>query len=400
MNLRLKIPLLILVILGVNFGLELVQPSLILAQSYEVNPLEIKEQDPLLPSRDRPLSDFEQNRLKTALQELEEQAQAKLQEGKDDEAFTIWYRQIRLTRALGTTAEIEALTRVGAIAWQKSRNKDINNINERLVNLESQNKLKNGQVKPELLHLFAQAYETIHSLDKSIEIYQQILSNARQQKDQQQQKLALDKLGQFYLVKFDYFSAEPVYKELLTIARENQDFLQEGVYLRKLAEINSELTKPENAVIYKQALAENQVKNQQLANLPLLKIQIGDDYKLLDKPEQATKSYEEAFNLALSLQQLSLAGDALKKLAQLYEDYQYTDFALKIYQELIKIEQQSYNLYGLMNTYDAIAKIYVQQEKYRQALPWLEKGLEIADHLKYKQDYFLTKIQGVKQKIQ
>jgi tetratricopeptide (TPR) repeat protein len=400
MNLRLKIQLLILVILGVNFGLKLVQPSLILAQSYEVNPLEITEKDELLPSRDRPLSEFEQNRLKTALQELEEQAQAKLKEGKDDEAFTIWYRQIRLTRALGTVAEIEALTRVGAIAWEKSRNQEINNINERLVNLESENKLKNGQIKPDLLPLFAQAYETIHSLDKSIEIYQQILTNARQEQNQEQIKFALDKLGQFYLVKFDYFSAEPVYKELLTIARENQDFLQEGVYLRKLAEINSELTKPENAVIYKQALAENQVKNQQLANLPLLKIQIGDDYKLLDKPEEATKNYQEAFNLALSLQQISIAGDALKKLAQLYEDYQYPDFALTIYQELIKIEQQSYNLYGLMNTYDSIAKIYVQQENYRQALPWLEKGLEIADHLKYKQDYFLTKIQGVKQKIQ
>jgi tetratricopeptide (TPR) repeat protein len=131
----------------------------------------------------------------------------------------------------------------------------------------------------------------------------------------------------------------------------------------------------------------------------MLKIAIADDYKTLDKPEEASKYYQEAFSLAWSLQQFAAAGDALKKLAKLYESYQQNDFALQTYQEVIKIEQQSYNLYGLMNTYDAIAKIYVKQENYAQALPWFQKALEISLHLKYKQDYFSAQLQQVNQKL-
>ena len=367
-------------------------------QTEEVNPLEIQERDPLLPSIDRPLTDFEIRRLTEALAVLDNQAKTELKAGNNDRAFAIWYRELRVRRVFGTAEEIKALTRVGAIAWDKNRNQDINFITQRLLIIEAEVNTETG-IEPELLPLFAQAYETLHNLDKSIEIYQQILTLAEEQNEPKAINNALDKLGKFYLAKFNYYQAEPIYKQLLTIAQEQENYLNEGVYLQKLAEISNQISKPENSVIYKEKLVETYLANQKLQSLATLKIAIAHDYKVLNQPEQASQNYQEAFALAWSLQQFAIAGDALKKLGDLYQEYNQDEHALKIYQELIKVEQQSYNFYGLMKAYDAIAQIYLKQQNYSQALASLEKGLEIAQNLKYKVEYFNTRIQKINEVI-
>ena len=119
---------------------------------------------------------------------------------------------------------------------------------------------------------------------------------------------------------------------------------------------------------------------------------MGNDYKALNNPQSASESYQSAFSLALSLEQYAIAGDALKQLGKLYQEYQQLDSALQIYQELIIIEKNSYNFYGLMNTYDFIGIIYSQKEDYTEALSSFEKALAIARELQYKEDYFLQKI--------
>lgn len=365
----------------------------------EINPLQIREKDPLLPSINRPLTDFEKKRLRTQLNQFNQEAKTELEAGNIDQAFNLWYRELRLRRVFGTVEEIESLTRVGAIAWENSRNQDINYLTERLILLETENTRENGQINPELIFLFAEAYEAVHNLDKSIEVYQQILALSRQKEDAKNIKIALDKLGTFYLAKFNYYEAEPIYKELLTIARAEENYLEEGIYLRKLAEINGATANPKNSVVYKKKLAENYLADQQLQLLADLNISIADDYKALDQPEEASKYYQEAFALAWSLQQFATAGDALKKLGRLYQDYKQNEYALQIYQELIKIEQQSYNLYGLMNTYDSIGQIYLQENNYPLALQWFQKALEIAYSLQYKIDYFNGQIEKVNQKL-
>lgn len=377
-----------------------IKPIIIFAQTEAINPLEIKEKDVLLPSRERPLRDFEIKRLREKLNELNAEAKKEFTLGNIDQAFAIWYRELRLKRVLGTVEEIKGLIELGKIAWDKTRNQDIKYITERLVIIETENTSKNGEIKEELMPLFAEAYETLHDLDKSIAVYQQILKLARQKNDQKNIILALDKLGQFYLAKFNYYQAEPIYKELLALVRQEQNYLQEGIYLRKLAEIEGEIVKPENSINYKKELAENYLVNKNLQALADLKIAIGDDYKTLNQPEEANKYYQEAFALAWSLQQYATAGNALKKLGRLYQDYEQNEYALQIYQELIKIEQQSYNLYGLMNTYDLIGQIYVKEKNYSLALQWVEKAKEIANHLKYKVDYFNAQIQQINEQQQ
>ena len=84
------------------------------------NPLEITTPDPLLPRKPdkQPLTIQEQQELETALDKLNLDAAAKLQAGDKVAAFDTWNREIRLRRYLGSLAEVEALSRVGEIAWR------------------------------------------------------------------------------------------------------------------------------------------------------------------------------------------------------------------------------------------------------------------------------------------
>ncbi|BAQ66135.1 lipopolysaccharide assembly protein LapB [Geminocystis sp. NIES-3709] len=367
--------------------------TLILAQTEEVkvNPLLVDFKDELLPTIKRDLTGLEIKRIQTKIADLDSLAQEESKAGNDDVAFALWYRSINLSRVLGIKEEIIIITKVGKVAWDKSRNEDINFLNERLVILESQNS-KDGQINQEYLPLFIDAYEALHNLDRSIAINKKNLELARSTNDSSTIKTILEKLGKFYIAKFDYFRAEPIYTELLNIARVEVDYLAEGIYLRKLAEISGAIVNPENAIKYKQELAETYVKNQDLLNLSMIKISIGDDYKTLKKPEESAKYYQEAFSIAWSLTQYSIAGDALEKLGILYQEYEQFDSALQIYQELIKVQQLSYNYYGLMNSYDYMGIIYSKKQDYSSALKSYQKALELARSLSHKEDYFLGKI--------
>jgi len=347
-----------------------------------------------LPKINRDLTKLERKRIQEKITELDTLADSELVAGNVDLAFGLWYRAINLSRALGVDSEVKMISKVGKIAWEKSRNEDITFLTDRLLIVEAKS-TNNKEINSELLPLFIDAYEGLHNLDKSITINQKNLELARLNNEPDKIKISLDKLGQFYFAKFDYYRAQPIYEELLTIARINQDYLAEGIYLRKLAEINSAIIQPENALKYKQELAQNYLKNQNLLALSILKIAIGDDYKTLKKPEEATKSYQEAFNMAWELKQYAVAGDALQKLAKLYQEYEQLDSALAIYQELIKVQQLSYNLYGLMNSYDSMGIIYRQKQDSSSAIKSFQKALEISRNLKYKEDYFLGKLNEV-----
>lgn len=367
--------------------------TLVLAQTEEVkvNPLLVDFKDELLPTIKRDLTGIERKRIQAKINDLDTLALQESQAGNDDIAFALWYRSINLSRALSIKEEITMISKVGKIAWDKSRNEDINFLNERLVKLELEH-TKDNQINPEYLPLFIEAYEALHNLDRSIAINLKNLESARLNNDTSSIQIALEKLGKFYLAKFDYYRAEPIYQELLNIARLEQDYLAEGLYLRQLAEISGEIVNPENAIKYKQELAQTYVKNQNLLNLSLINISIGDDYKALKKPDESSKSYQEAFSLAWSLQQYSIAADALEKLGILYQEYEQFDSALQIYQELIKVQQLSYNYYGLMTSYDSMGLIYNKKEDYASALKSYEKALAIARSLSHKEDYFLAKI--------
>ncbi|GAB4240494.1 MAG: tetratricopeptide repeat protein [Stanieria sp.] len=370
------------------------------------NPLTTPQSDPLLPqaSIQRPLSPLEIKRIQTEITQLNQQAQVKLEEGDKTEAFRLWYRELKLQRVIGKLAEIEALGRIGNIAWSNNLSSDLQNISERLVMLQ-QEIVETKENNLQLLNSLGQSYQQIRDIDKVIAVYQQLLTKS--QNDLNNQQNILEILGKLYLAKFDYQQAADTYEKLLNLLATNNLEQSQAVitskkqdYLEKLATIYDFSAKPNQAILVKEQLAEYYLKNQsQLEKLAKLKVSLAQDYQSLNKLKLASQHYQEAASLALSLQQFALASEALQKLGQLYQNANQSEQALATYQQLIKIEQQAYNSYGLINTYDRLGQIYWQSHNYTQALTAFDKGLELAKSLNYQVDYFNNQIKKVQQKI-
>jgi len=377
-------------------ALILIAPGVGLAQTEQISPLDLSTPEPLLPQIDRPLSPLERGRITREIEKLNPEAMNELETGNEDLAFDLLYRQLRLQKILGMTsiAEVEELGRIGKIAWERNRPADMEIISERLQEIETE---ANNQ--PQLLTALAQAYEKAGYPDKALAVYQQLQIIARLDENPTNLEVILNKIGELNLARFDNNNAALAYEELLTIATKQGNQVNEEIYLDKLAEIYTETMASENAIRVKEQLSQTYLKNQKLDKLATLKISIGDDYTALKKPDPASQNYQEAFALAWELKHFANASEALNKLGTLYRNYDQNQSAIKIYQELVKVEQTAYNLYGLMTTYDNLGQIYLEEENYPQALAAFEAGLALANSLKYQQEYFATQVELIQQKI-
>lgn len=362
------------------------------------NPLYGTAADPLLPPNPRNLSPFEQRRLREALAELDQTARQQLDAKNAEAAFAIWYRELRLQRELGPLEEINALGRVGGIAWEQTRSEDVNFINQRLFDLQKALDRKK-ELTPPILDAFAAAYSKTHNVDLALDIQQRLLANARQVGDRVSEDKILNRMGELHSAKFDYPNAAGVYEALLERARTQGDSYSEGIYLQKLAEIYSQAVQPQNAVNIREKLIASYAKSGRPDLIPNLKIAIAQDCEALNQPERASQNYQEAFQLAWSLQQFGAAAEALRRLGKLYETNNQADYALQIYGELLKVEQSSYNYYGLLRTYEQIGQIYLQRQAYSPALTAFQQALTLAQSLNYRVDYYQNQVGTIAQKI-
>jgi tetratricopeptide (TPR) repeat protein len=377
------------------------------------NPLEVKLPDPLLPDRsgNRALTPSERQRLSAALDVLHTQASARLKAGDRVGAFEIWNRELRLRRVLGPFEEVKALARVGEIAWRETDTPQVRWISQRLDTLLALARspqpsgsgnlinLGRGNVidRTTLLEWLGQAYQQVRLPKTAASIYQQLLTEAKQQQNQQKIETALTSLGQLHLTWFDYSNAAAAYKELLAIARSRQDNLNEAAYLNQLAYIYEQGKFSEEAIVYLQQLVEFYQKQNDPKPIPGIKIRIGDNYQIASRLDLAEQNYQKAYELAQPLAQLAYASEALQKLAALYRTNDRLDAALRVYNFMVAVEQQAYNYYGIMNAYDQIGQIHALRKEYAQALTAFQQGLRVARQLKYREDYFIAQIQQVSQ---
>lgn len=361
------------------------------------NPLDngLFPHDPLLPSS-ASLTPLQRRRLQENLDELDRQAQELDQAGQTDEAFTVWYRSLRGRQRLGELAEIAALGRIGQIAWEKNRKVDVGIISKRLDTLHNALTAKKAMT-PELLTAFAQAYRQLHSLDSAIAVYQTIRQDAQQQKDYRRENEALSMLGELYLAKFNYPAAADAYEVLLKRAVAANNTYYEGLYLQKLGDIYQQASQPDNAIRIQEQLVDRHLQDKQIALIPELKIAIADHYLALEEAEKASQTYQEAYTLAWSIQQLSTAAIALDKLGDLYRSREQDNYALEIYKRLLRVQQQSYNYYGMMSTYEKIAQLYLDAQQPQPALTAYQQALSLARSLKHstKENTILNQIQAV-----
>ncbi|MFB6276971.1 MAG: tetratricopeptide repeat protein [Halothece sp.] len=374
--------------LGINLAWGFSLPSS--AQTQFQNPLEVQEfNDPLLPNPPvpRPLSPLEKFRLEQALDQLNQQARNRYQQGNVAGAFEIWYRELRLRQKLKPIQEVKALGRVGEIAWSENRSQDFRNIKQRLQTIETTAKNNDNR---ELMKALAQTYEQMRALDRAIAIYQNLV------KESGNPTPILEKTAQLYEEQFAYKEAANIYEKLLEKATEKNNTVAKINYLSNLKYLYEQGNKPEQGITVKQRLIElyQQQNNQQA--LPGLMVALGEDYAQTNQGNQASRTYQNAFDLAWSQQKYAIASDALSSLAQLYRKDGSLDTTLQIYEQLLIVHRQSSDHYGLMMTYDQIGQLHQQQDQAQKAITAYENALQIAQSLNYQQDYFQQKIQQLK----
>ena len=362
------------------------------------NPLDakIERREPVIPAGygKRELSSFEKYRIEKTIEELDRAARINLEQGKEDAAFKLWYRRLKLARALDTEAEITALGEVGAIAWKENRGEDLRNIADRLIAI--QDKLTSQDLSPDLLDNFATAYRQIRYLDKAVNIYQQILVNSREQDDAIAERKNLTRLGELYLARFDDRQAAKIYRELLSSTDSQKEPKLQTTYLDRLIDIYDRTSQTSKALTTRKRLLELYAKSQP-DKLVGLEIAIANDYQTLNQTEKAIQAYERASTMALQTQRLATASDALTELSELYQKTGSIDRAIATYLKLLKIQQKSYDRYGAIDTYDTLGKIHLDLGQKAQAQQYFEGGLNLAESLDYKVKYFRDRLDSLRE---
>ncbi|PLZ33742.1 hypothetical protein CBP27_16605, partial [Fischerella thermalis WC542] len=333
------------------------------------SPLEITTPDPLLPrnpDKDKqPLSVTEQQQLEVELDKLNQQATAKLQAGDEVGAFDIWNRELRLRRYLGAVKEVQALGRVGAVAYRKSNRPEVRYITQRLKAIQKQ--VRSGKTNDlELLQALGLAYQQVRSPQNAVEVYEQVLGVVRQQQDIAKQVEVLQTIGEVHLSWFDYSKAATTYRELLKLATAGGDGVNELVYLQKLAYIYEQGKQPQQAIEIHNRLTEIYQRQNNPTQLPALKLAIASDYESLAKEnpnliQEAFNNYQQAYTIAWQLQQYVRAAEALQKLIALYRSQGQIQEALQASEILVQTQQLASNFYGLMNAYDQIGKMHLER---------------------------------------
>jgi tetratricopeptide (TPR) repeat protein len=369
----------------------------LLSQSQVANPLQIEvdSSDPVIPSGygKRELSSFEIYRIEQEIAKLEQTATAELQQGNPHRAFELWYRQLKLARAINPKVEIEALGKVGAIAWQENRASDLRNIANRLMAIEQ--KIAVANLSPELLKRFATAYEQVRYLEQAIAINQQILSNSKQQQNLVAVAENLKTLGKLYVAKFNYREAAETYQELLTLAESKSNSKQSeqvNFYLNTLIDLYDRTDRIKPAIDTKKRLIANYIASKKLDRVAALALAIAHDYETLNQTTEAKESYHQAFELASTNQQLAIANNSLDSLGKLYLREGQEQKAIATFTQLLEIQHRSYNHYGSIDTYDTLGKIYLKSGQKKEAKQYFQQALNLAKALDYKVEYFQQQI--------
>lgn len=390
--------------------LSLISTSSVLAQTkkpqspdkFPPNPLEIKVSDPLLPARNldqQPLTPAEQQQLEVALNNLNQEATAKLQAGDKDGAFDIWNRELRLRRYLGNLAEVQALSRVGEIAWRENERPQVQYITQRLQSIQKPKKLQPVS-DIEVLRALGQAYQNVRAPKLALEAYNQVLAQVRQQQNTVAEVETLTTIGSIHMSWFDYPQAALTYEQLLSLASSHSELTNEITYLQQLAYIYDQARQPQQSVNIRNKLAEIYTKQNKNAELPTLKMAIASNYEALAKQnpsilENAFQNYQQAYTIAWEQGQFVRAGEALQKLVALYRSQGQIDEALQTSQILLQSEELAGNFYGMMTAYDQIGQMYLQRKQFPQARNAFEEGLKIAQQLRYEDSYFTEQIQKI-----
>ncbi|MEO0947493.1 MAG: tetratricopeptide repeat protein, partial [Cyanobacteria bacterium J06641_5] len=311
-----------------------------------------------------------------------------------DRAFEVWYRSLRLRRFLGPEAEIPALGKVGALAWDTGKRKlDIQFIGDRLIAAAA---ALPAEPERSLVRSLAVAYEQLRLSDRAVAIYERLLPDT----PAAEREAMLLKIGQLYQARFNYPEAIAAYEQLLDLSGDRGDSVTETLYLRELIGLYTSAERFEQSLAARERLRTQYAENPDTAvNIPALLVAIGDDYAVLERVDAASVTYQEAYQEAWSLRQFATAADALIQLGALYERFERPEPAVRVYNALTQVQQRSRDLLGVVQTYDRLGNLHLAQDDPAQALAAFENALSLARTLQYEPGRFAQKVEQARNRL-
>jgi tetratricopeptide (TPR) repeat protein len=323
------------------------------------------------------------------LDTFHQQALELLNQGDKLAAFQLWQRELELRQGLDRIEEIQALSRVGEVAWSEGESVMIRGIIGRLDQIQGEVEAGDSETLQEL----GIAYQVVRSPQSALAVYQKLLDLAIEESDEEEQAALLAQIAQTHLNWFDYPQAISGYEAVLKFAQQQEDTLTQIQAYQQLAYSYEQMEDWEGAIETRLNLINLYNQLGQVSEIPKEQMAIAKHYQTLGNLKTSAQLYEQAYLIAFQQQQLAHAALALQSLAQLYQQQEQFPQALAVYRSLLSIQAQAYDAYGMMNTYEQIAQIHRTLNQKDQALSALEQGLKLAQHLNLKTDYFSDLIQ-------
>jgi tetratricopeptide (TPR) repeat protein len=358
------------------------------------NPLMDEPRDPLLPKPPipRPLSPLERLYLKDDLDELNRVAKVLLAAGETEAAYETWMREVRLRRLLGLDAELAAIQRVGERVWAAGRSQDIQLLTARLEVIRD-GLLTAPSPDNAMLVRVARGFATLGEPDDAIGVYRVLVADARAAGDGERYQDYTETIGTLQTDWFQFLDAAATYEELADwIATVDQPGL-EVPYLKAAIANYKDARNWTAAIATQQRLLKIYQQLEQYEPMPTLQQSIGDHYQILNQPAAAVPYYQSAYQQAIVLEQFDQARQIIDSLVVLYRQLDRLEDVVYLYQQQLLVERQSYDAYGLMDTFDHLGQTYELLEQPQQALNAYREGLVLAQHLNHRQPYFVEQIQ-------
>ncbi len=375
-------------------------------QRFPPNPLGKVLPDPLISDPQllieprRSLNDLEKEKLRSALDALHSEGKAQLAQKKSDEAFLIWFRELRLRRILGFREEIFALAKIGEIAWQNNRTSNLRDITERLQVIQIKIQPQSNPVIPspifdeasfpELNEYLAIAYQVLRAPQLALSIYEPRLQSLRSNALPNSLPTALpnnpielfktlNSIGLIHLDWFRYTKAQRTYQDLRELSRLAQNPASEALYLIQLTYIAEQNHQPKDAIGALQELIVLYAARPEVQ--PALTLRLAENYDTDQDFSNAEKNYQATFTLSQTLSQNSYGSTALFALGDLYRRTERFPAAEQVYDFLVDSEQAVYNLHNAMKASDSLGQMRDRQQNYPGAIVAYEQATAIAQRL-------------------
>ncbi|MGB2926784.1 MAG: tetratricopeptide repeat protein [Limnothrix sp.] len=339
-------------------------------------------EDPAIPQLkiDRPLSPLEVGNIRRTAADLLISGEQLWLTQQPELAFVDWFRHLRLLQILpDRQAEIMSLGNIGAIAWENNRVQDTRAIMARLDLIRD----TEFQTDETLLLPLAAAYEQLRNSESAIALYQTHLDSL----DDPYKPEILRLIAQLAINWLNYERAVVAYEQIQALDALNIPDREQ------FARLYEKLKQYDQAIAIQQRLPDLYLQDQNFEQLIKVYLDMAENFYNLGQYKNAINFNEAAFELAWQLEQFAASERALKNLAQVYLAQDNNDFAIQVYEQLLIVQNISYNRFGMMETYDTLGQLYQQKIQYPEALISFQKGLAIAKELNHNISIFTQAIE-------